>query len=137
MRDLHSKIEVRNALNSQAISTNTTTVGAIIDLQGFNSCELVAKAGAITDGAYALKVEHGDTDNLADAADVPALELLGAEENGGADVGFADTDDNAVKKVGYVGNKRYLRVSIVSTETSDGGNFTGLALLGDAHARPV
>ena len=41
MRDLHNNIKAEVALNTAAISTDTTTAGNIIDMQGFGSVAFI------------------------------------------------------------------------------------------------
>lgn len=130
--DGHSNIGSVIALANQNITTDTTTVGAIIDTAGFESCEFIVASGTLTDGAYALKLEQGDDSGLSDAADVPAAEILGVL------TGFAATDDDTTKRVGTIGKKRYQRLSIVSTATTTGGtNFSAVAVQGHPHTAPV
>lgn len=129
--DLHHNVKGVNALNIQAIATNTTTVGNIIDTVSFESIEFLIQAATLTDGAYALKLEHGDDSGLSDAADVPAAEVLGAL------TGFVATDDNAVKRLGYIGKKRYVRLSIVSTGVTTGGTLGATASLSHPKHAPV
>ncbi len=130
--DLHSNVKGVNALNAAAITTNTTTVGNIVDMLGFESLEFMIQSGAITDGAYALVLEEGDASNLSDAAVVPTANVLGAL------TGFVAADDNVIKRVGSIGKKRYQRLSIVSTSTSTGAAFmSAIAVLGNPKTGPV
>ena len=131
-KDGHSNVGGAIALANQNITTDTTTVGAIIDTAGFESIEFMIASGTITDGAYALKLEQGDDSGLSDAADVPAAEILGVL------TGFVAADDDSVKRVGSIGKKRYQRLSIVSTTTTTGGtNFSAIAVQGHPHTAPV
>lgn len=130
--DLHNQVNAAMALNEAAITTDTTTVGEIIDTKDFESLEYIVSSGTITDGAYALKLEEGDDSGLSDAADVPAANILGDL------VGFVAADDDTVKRVGSVGKKRYQRLSIVSTGTTTGGDsFGAVAVQGHAKSMPV
>lgn len=130
--DGHNNIDDLVALDSAAISTDTTTVGNIIDSVGFESLEFLVHAKTITDGAYALLLEEGDASNLSDAAAVPAEETLGAL------TGFVAADDDTVKRVGSIGKKRYQRLSIVSTGTTTGVDIMGaIAVLGHPKHKPV
>jgi hypothetical protein len=133
MKDLHNNIKVENALNVSAISSNTTTVGAIIDMQGYGALEFVLRSGTLTDGTYTPLVEEGDAANLSDATAVADVDLLGTE----AAAAFILTDDNTVKKVGYIGNKRYIRLSVVSAGTTTGGTMSAIAIKGKAADRPI
>ena len=133
MRDLYNNLKAEVAFDTAAISTDTTTAGNIIDLQGFNSALFVIQSGTLTDGVYSILIEDGDVANLSDAAAVADSELLGTE----AAASFTATDDDAVKKIGYKGNKRYVRLSIVSSSTTTGGTLSAVSLKGDAADKPV
>ena len=134
MRDLHNNIKAEVALNVSAISTNTTTAGNIIDMRGFGAAEFILLSGALTDGAYTALVQEGDAANLSDAASVADADLLGTE----AAASLALTDDNAVKKIGYIGNKRYLKGVATPTGTHTVGTPIGIiALRGASAYRPV
>lgn len=134
MKDLKNNIKVSNALNIQAISTNATTAGAIIDTKGFDSLTFVFQTGTITDGDYTLLIHEGDNGALSDATAVADADLLGTE----ALASFAaDTDDNKVSKIGYRGNKRYVRLSVVSTNVTTGGTVGAVAVQGHPQFAPV
>ena len=130
--DLHNNVNAAMALKEAAITTDTTTVGEIIDTKDFGSLEFIVSSGTITDGAYALKLEEGDDSGLSDAADVSADNILGDL------VGFVAADDDTVKRVGSIGKKRYQRLSIVSTGTTTGGDsFGAVAAQGNPKSMPV
>jgi len=130
--DIHNNVYGEIALVVQNITTNTTTVGNIIDTSGFESLEFFITSGTITDGAYALVLEEGDDAALADAAAVPADNVLGDL------TGFVAADDDTVKRVGSIGKKRYQRLSIVSTGVTTGGtNFTSTVVKGDPKSGPT
>lgn len=135
-REMHNTKFPNIALDQQEITTNTTTVGNIIDvqqLQGFNSLEFYILAGVITDGAYALLLEHGDDPALSDAADVPDDDLTNLEST----AGFTSTDDQVPKRIGYIGGKRFVRPSLISTGVTSGAFFVIMALLGHTRNAPV
>lgn len=130
--DLHSNIKQEVALDSQDITTNTTTVGNIIDTRGFESIEFVIQSGVITDGTYTLILEQGDDSGLSDAAVVPTDEVLGVL------TGFVAADDNAAKRVGSIGKKRFQRLSILSAGTSTGATkMSSVAILGNPQSAPT
>lgn len=131
MRDLHNNLKASVALNTQAISTDTTTAGAIIDTANYDSLEFVVLFGTLTDGTYTLLVEDGDASNLSDAAAVADAQLIGTEGT------IAATADNTVTKIGYNGIKRYVRLSIVSASTTSGGTMGAIALQGTPANAPV
>lgn len=129
--DQHNNVNAAVALDITAIGSNTTTVGNIIDTLGYESIEFVALSGTLTDGAYAFKIEDGDDSALADAADVDSALILGDL------TGFAATDDDAVKRVGTIAKKRYVRLSIVSTGVTTGGTIGAVAVQGHPKRGPV
>ena len=116
--DIHTRLLGVPALNPQTISSDTTTAGAIIDMQGYEALEFFIQSGTITTGVFTPLLQHGDDSGLSDVATVPSDFVLGTI----ADATFtvAAADDNAVKKIGYVGKKRYVRLSIVTTSTGNG-----------------
>lgn len=131
-RDLHNDVLQLVAFNTTVISTDTTTNGNIIDSAGFYSLEFVLLAGTLTTGTYTPVVEHGDDPALSDAAVVPTDFLLGTL----ADATFAVTDDDAAKRIGYVGHKRYIRLSITSA-SSAAGTMSAIAIEGDPRHAPT
>lgn len=128
-REIKNTINHINAFDIQAITTDTTTDGDIIDTQGFDSLLFAILAGTLTDGTYTPFIEDGDDSGLSDAAAVSDTFLTNTE----ADTAFAATDDNTSKTIGYVGGKRYVRLALVSASTSSGGTLGAIALLGNAN----
>ena len=130
--DLKSSVETAVGLNFGVIATNTTTVGNIIDSKGFASLTYSLVTGTVTDGDFALIIEDGDDSALSDAATVPASSLIGALP------AFDDNaDDNKSLSVGYIGKKRYVRASLVSTNTTSGAVIGVVAIKGHALTKPT
>lgn len=131
--DLFHLVEVRPGLNITAISTNTTTNGAIIDTQSYYAVMWSIQSGTLTDGTYTVQIRQGDESDLSDGTLTSADFLLGTI----ADASFAATDDNETKKIGYIGKKRYVRLEIVSASISSGGTLTSVAMLGYPRHAPA
>ncbi len=127
MRDLANNIGVVQAVAPAVLSATNTS--AAIDLAGFESAAVVINTGAIAgDGDFTAKLQESDTTTAGDFTDVAAGDLAGSFP--------ASLEANAVVKVGYVGNKRYLRTVL----TKNGGtSIAGGAVVikGNAHDRPV
>lgn len=131
MKDLHNNIKASRGISPIAATTdNTAFVSQIVDTLDFNSCEFVFICGSIADAdvTFTVLVEDGANSALSDAAAVDDAFLLGreagtiasgAQDGTGAAPGFAD--DNKVFKIGYVGPKRYVRVTI--TPAANSGNI--------------
>ena len=126
-RELYSTTAPVVALNTSAISSDTTTNGVIIDTAGYESILFVIQSGTLADGTYTPLIQEGNDSGLSDAASVADGDLTNTE----ASVAFAATDDNAVKSIAYVGDKRYVRLNIVSASTSSGGTLGAVAVKGN------
>lgn len=134
-RDLASDIKESTALDPATIGSDTTTNGNIIDTQGYESLTFLFHVGTVTDGDYTPLIQEGDDSGLSDAAAVADADLIGTE----AGAAFTDdTDDNATSKIGYAGDKRYVRFNVVSTNTTTGATSVGAtAVLGHPHSGDV
>lgn len=138
MRDLANHLTFKRAISPQAARTdNTAIVSQVVDLAGFDKMCFAINIGANTDtnATFAVLVEHGDAANLSDAAPVPDSQLTGTEA--GASFTAAD-DDNSTRKIGYVGPKRYVRLTITPSGNDSGNIFvTALAVLTGARYWPA
>lgn len=126
MKDLHSHIKVVSLLDPVVVSATGNV--ADIDLAGYNSAEILialgTEAGGQTLGAshnLAFKLEHAD-DNGAGAAGsyaaVEAKDILGFTPSSGVFFTLDDAaKDNAIYKAGYVGGKRFLKITYTETGT--------------------
>ena len=131
-KDLANNIKVLPAMAAGAIVTNTTTVGVIIDTKGYGSLCFTVMSGAYTDGTYTPKIEEGNDASLTDKVDVAAQNLSATLASS------AISAANTQKDIGYrVGNKRYVRLSLVSTAVTTGASFTAVAILGSPDLAPV
>lgn len=128
--DLHHDIDAEVALDTQAITTDTTTVGNIIDLKGKLAIDFAITSGTLTDGDYTVLLEEGDAANLSDAAAIPAARLLGTQGPAGVALPkFELTDDDTIFRVGFFKLKRFARLSLVSANTTSGGTLGALAIV--------
>lgn len=121
MKDLMNRVNPRVAIAPQ-VQTNASgaIVGAIIDRDGFESLTYLLETGNITDAdmTFAVSIEHGDDPALADTAQVAATDIIGSLALAGGN--FAA--DNVCKKIGYIGSKRYTRITVTSA-LNDVGAF--------------
>lgn len=129
-QDLANNIDARPAFGA-AVGTDTTTAGAIIDTLGFGSTTFLASLSARTDGTYTPLIEEGDEADLSDAAAVDDQHLIGTEADAALDA------TGVVKRIGYAGFRRYVRLSFVSTDTTTGATPHATAVLGHPHRAPV
>ena len=133
--DLHNKIAVRRAISPVSVGDNTAQVSQIIDRQGFTGLEFAIAIGAIADAdaTFAVLVEDGAAANLSDAAAVADAQLIGTE----AAASFQFDDDDETRKIGYAGNKRFVRLTITPAGNASGALISAVALLGGASDAPV
>lgn len=134
MQDLHNNIKCSLAEPPvAAVTDNTAFVSTILDTAGFGSAEFVGIFGtqADADATFAVLVEDGDDSGLSDAAAVADAFLLGVEAMG---LDFAD--DNTVFKIGYIGPKRYLRVTLTPANNTGNVFFAGVWIQGHPRVAP-
>lgn len=132
-REQYSNLYVINAFNIQTISSDTTTSGVIIDTQGFDSLLFAIQSGTITTGTITPVLEDGDAANLSDAADVADAYLKPLESA----AAFAVTDDNIVKRIAYLGTKRYVRLKLVTAGSTANLVVGATAILANAESKPI
>lgn len=117
MRDGISQTQVKRVLSPvSGAADNTAQVGQIIDHQGFDRAAYLILLGSIADAdaTFTVLLEEGDQSNLSDAAAVADADMV-SQTSGTAPetaAGFQFDDDNEVRKVAYIGSKRYTRLTI-------------------------
>lgn len=123
-RDLHNNIKVSQTLVPQEAATGTVTTDGI-DHRGFDANEHVFEGGATVDLTSVTLQESDDDSTYTDVAvaddQLPAAALT-------------PPGANSVLKVGYVGDKRYSRLSIVINTASD---LSAIGVQGEPHEAPV
>jgi hypothetical protein len=108
MRDIVSNIGAVQVVGPAVLSATNTS--AAIDLSEFGSAALIINTGAIVGaGDFTAKLQESDTTTNGDFTDVAAGDLIGTFPT-------SLTADGVVK-IGYIGNKRYIR----SLVTKNGG----------------
>ncbi len=121
--DLHNNILVSRGVSPVAALTNVNTpiVSQIIDTANFTATEFLILIGANTDAdvSFVVLVEDGNNSALSDNAAVADAYLLGTEVL----AGFTFTHDNQTRKIGYIGPKRYVRVTITPADNGAGDIF--------------
>lgn len=129
-KDMHHSITVKRGLSPVAAVTNDTAfVSEIVDTAGYESVEFVILTGSLADAdaTFTVLVEDGNASNLSDNAAVADTFLLGTE----ATASFNYADDNKAFKIGYVGPKRYVRVTVTPANNSGNAFVAGAWLLGN------
>lgn len=135
MRDLHNNIAVRKVISPISQAGNTAMVGSIIDRQGFGAVEFAITLGTITTAGttYTALLEEGDASNLSGSNAVADADLLGTE----ALASFVDSEINTTKKLGYIGTKRYVRLTMTPAGNTGASTMAAIAILGNPTQSPV
>lgn len=117
-------------LGTLALSGTTPAVSAWVDTRGYQACTIIVRNNTVTDAGttagFTATLQDSDLTTAASAASVAA--------SGSPDgivtvtVTSDSADDSTAGVMGYVGNKRYVGVSVVGTTGTDAG-VTILAVL--------
>lgn len=143
MRDIISNLQIKRAISPVSVSDNTAQVSQIIDTQGYDSLAFLIAIGSVADAdvTFTVLVEHGDAANLSDAAAVADADLVRQDPTSTtapeAQAGFQFDDDNEVRKIGYIGSKRYVRLTITPANNASAALLAAVAVQGNAEHKPV
>jgi hypothetical protein len=121
MRDLHSNLDADNILYPQAKTTIAVQLGKVIDLKGYEGCELIFQYGSVTATNATLTPLVKDGDATGSLSSVADAYLVGTEAAAGiaaAATRTSGTSKNVTKRIGYIGTKRYITAGISSTVTA-------------------
>ena len=146
MRDLYNNVLPARAIQAQTI-TGSAIASGDLDLKGFNAVQVVVdfgdidEMGASPEGAaqIAIKLEHADDDGTGAAgtySDVVLADVIGPSSVS-AGVIATPTTDAAPVRAGYVGGKRFLRVTLTPTGLTNGGPVGCWLLKGKPLHAPV
>lgn len=125
--DISNKLNFKRAISPVSVADNTAQVSQIIDTQGSKSCMFAILLGSLADAdaTFAVTIDHGDAANLSDAASVPSDMLNGTT----ALASFIFSDDDKVRKIGYRGDKRYVRLTITPSANASAALLAAVAIL--------
>lgn len=142
MRDFAHNIQVKRVLSPVATpADNTAQVGQIIDRLGYGGLTYLIAIGAVpdADATFTALLEEGDAANLSDAAAVADADMI-SQTSGTAPetaASFRYDSDDQVRKLGYVGNKRYTRLTITPALNASATLLAAVAVLSEPDSAPV
>lgn len=135
MRDGLSRLRIRPLIEPKAaVTDNTAIVSAIIDTLGYDSVTLAFVTGtdADADATVTALLEEGDNSALSDAAAVADADMVsqtpGTAPEAAASYTFAD--DVESRAIGYIGTKRYIRLTLTPANNTGNVFAGGVAILG-------
>lgn len=135
MRDMHNNISVVRVIKPVAVGTTGIAGGqlsAIIDRRGFDSVEFAYEAGGSASAADTITPVVYEAAATGDTfTSVAAADLLGTEA-----ALTLTTAAGVIKRVGYVGNKRYLKLRLYGAGTAT-ALVAAVGILGHANRAPV
>lgn len=134
-KSLHQEISASIVIAPTTATDNTPVVGSIIDTRGYGATEFIIVTGTIADNASTLtpSLQSCEVANCSDAAAVTGRLLAGTI----AAASFVGTEDSTVKYLGYVGTRRYLRLTVTPGIASSSAIFRVLAVQGYPLVRPL
>lgn len=130
--DLANKFATKQVIPAQTqTNSDTAIVGSIIDVGPYLGAAFVFNWGGMTDAnaTFAVLVEDGaDTITFAAVADefLIGTELLAAP---------LFSDDNTVSKIGYIGPKQYVRVTVTPSGNNSGAFPMSCNFIGTKHRK--
>lgn len=135
MKDLASNIDVKRVISPVSVADNTAQVGQIIDRRGFDSVTFLIATGSVADAdtTFTVLLEESDDSGMSGGNAVADADLIGTE----AMAGFQFDDDNECRKLGYVGSKRYLRLTITPANNASAALLAAVAVLGHPSLAPT
>ena len=102
-----------------AVADGTAQVSAILDRLGYDSVTLLLLTGTLTDADATWSVLLEESDDGTTFTAVADDDLIGTE----ALAGFTFAADDACRKLGYRGTKRYLRATVDDVTANTGNLF--------------
>lgn len=142
MRDGLTKKQIKRAISPTYLATgNTAFVSEIIDHQGFDSVTYLIATGSLadSDATFTVLLEDGDAANLSDNAAVAdgdmVSETLGTAPETAAAFNYADDDE--VRSIGYIGAKRYSRLTITPANNTGNVYLSAVCVLEKSSTDPL
>lgn len=141
MRDFISNIQVKTAIVPAVVTDNTAQVSSIIDRRGYESAAFLIATGTLSDSDTTVTalLEEGDDASLSDAAGVADADMVSQTVGTApeAAASFTFSDDAEVRKIGYIGTKRYLRLTLTPANNTGNIPVAALAVLANPTMKPV
>lgn len=134
MRDGLSNKRIRPLIApAAAVTDNTAFVSSIIDCQGYDKVTLVVVTGtnADADATVTALLEESDASNMSGQNSVADEDMVtmtpGTLPEAAASFTFAD--DGETRAIGYVGSKRYIRLTMTPANNTGNQFLAGVAIL--------
>lgn len=124
-----------------AVTNNDAQVSEIIDVQGYDSATLNFVVGTLSDAdaTFTALLEEGDAANLSDNAAVADADMVSQTPGVAPETAasFQYDDDGEVRSIGYIGAKRYIRLTITPANNTGNLFLGGTAILEHPATQPI
>ena len=122
LHDVHNNVAIKRSLSPVVIgTTGVGKTGKPVDTSGFGGVEIIVSYGAITATAAVFTPSILEGDVTGTMTPVAAGDLLGSNTGAGLAATTPRTSGvsmNVTKRIGYIGDKRYVSGKVVSTVTA-------------------
>ncbi len=150
-RSTHDTLDITQEIVPQTLTQAASPAGLAsgnIDTQGFDSLQLALVLGDIDEmggspvglSKIDITVDHAADDGTgspATYAAVASADIDGFDVNAGGQITSPPTNDNDVVRFGYIGSKRFVRVTLHPNGLTNGGPVALVAVKGHAHLTPT
>lgn len=132
--DLMNNLDMKRAISPVSVADNTAQVSQVLDRVGARAVALAILIGSVADAdaIFTVLIEHSDVSGSGYTA-VADSDLIGTEVL----AGFAFSDDDKIRKIGYKGPKRYLRATITPVNNASAAVIGAVWLLGELLDAPA
>ncbi len=128
MQDSAQKFQFETAIAPIDAGDNTLVTGLTIDTQNFDTLTFVFDVGIMADGGatWTVTVYSDSASGMGTESAVADAFLIGTE----AAVSWDETADATVRKIGYIGPDRYVRVKVQPADNSSASPYSCIAMKG-------
>lgn len=140
MRDMTNSKQIKRVISPVSEAGTTPLVGQIIDHRGFDAATYVILTGSIADAdaTFTVLLEESDDSGMSGASAVADADMVSqsssAPETAAA---FQFDDDNECRKLGYLGSKRYTRLTITPVNNASAALVAACCVLEQPAQQPV
>ena len=134
MRDLMDKVHLQPAFAPKAaVTDNTAQVSSVCTTTGFDSIMLAFITGTDADADATFVVLIEDSNDNSSYAAVDDAYLNGTEVLASYDF----NDDGECRKIGYTGNKKYVRATVTPANNTGNCFIGGMWVCGNPSRQPT
>ena len=137
MRDGLSSIQVKTGYGAYYYQGNTAWQTAAIDIQGYDSLTFIVAVGAVLDADTVVTTLMQESDDGTTFTDVADADMVTQTDGTAPETaaGFQFDDDGEVRKIGYIGSKRYAKLYLTPANNTGTAAAAIIAVLG--HPAPA